>query len=119
MKFVRTARGYQALTLEDVTVTGRPSEVSDENATKLEKAGAENGVTVLVFDSLDKASEGLAEATRLGVATPDLSAGVSAITGTGAPVLSPGTVVAEDTNEAATVAPEKAPKGATEQKVSN
>lgn len=99
MKFVRTARSYRSLTVDvgtednpkQLTVTGEPLKVSDENADKLEKAGAENGVTVLVFDSQDEAGEGVVHrAARSGVA-PDLSAGIAIITGTGDPVSTPGT----------------------------
>lgn len=101
MKFVRTAKGYQALTLEDVTVTGTPQEVSNEKATALEKAGEDAGVTVLVFDSSDEAREGLSTARALGTAQADLSAGVAAVYGTGDPVQSPGTAVDGDEPEQA------------------
>ena len=101
MKFVRTARGYQALTHEDETVSGTPREVSDELAKKLEKVGAEQGVTVLVFDSAEKAGEGLSTARRVGVATPDLSAGVGAVFGTGDAVQSPGVTPEGETPEQA------------------
>lgn len=99
MKHVRTARSYRSLTVDvgtednpkQLTVTGEPLEVSDENADKLEKAGASVGVEVLVFDEADDAREGTVHrAARSGVA-PDLSAGIAVITGTGDPVSTPGT----------------------------
>lgn len=97
MKFVRTARSYRSLTVdvdgETETVDSEPRKVSNELADKLEKAGDEHGVTVLVFDA--DTEEGTAEAfegvqhraARSGVA-PDLSAGIAVITGTGDPVTS-------------------------------
>lgn len=86
MKFVRTARGYQSLKHGEHTVTGQPLEVSNDDAKALEKLGAENGVTVLVFDKREDAQEGLSTAVKVGVAAPDLSAGRAAVFGTGDPV---------------------------------
>jgi hypothetical protein len=88
MKYVRTARGYQSLKLDDeLTVDGTLQEVSNDNADKLAKAGDEYGVPVLVFDSEDEAREALGEVPfTVGSRTPDLSEGVAAVTGRGAPV---------------------------------
>lgn len=87
MKFVRTARGYHALTLEDgSTVSGTPRKVSNEDADKIVALGEAHGVDVLVVDEDDKA-----EVQQLTSRTPDLSAGISFATGKGDPVLSPGT----------------------------
>lgn len=89
MKYVRTARGYQNLKLEDTTVTGTPQKVSNELADQLVAAGEQHGVEVIVYDSEDDA-QAAARSTLTSV-TPDLSAGVAAVTGTGDPVQTPGT----------------------------
>ena len=86
MKHVRTARGYQSLTVEGTTVDGTPREVSNELADKLEKAGAEYGVKVLVFDKAEDAAEGIQHRAAQSGQAPDLSAGIAIVTGTGAPV---------------------------------
>jgi len=79
MKYVRTARGYQSLTLGEFTITGTPLEVSNETAEKLVAAGEEHGIRVIVSDEADETAQGDAVVT----ATPDLSRGTSAVTGTG------------------------------------
>jgi hypothetical protein len=92
MKYVRTARSYQALNAEGETVTGTPVKVSNEKADELVKLGAEHGVEVLVFDAdneRDAAFEGVQHRGAQSGVAPDLAAGVAAITGTGDPVESP------------------------------
>lgn len=94
MKHVRTARGYQALVVpkgadskEKVTVTGTAQEVSNELAEDIEKHAELAGVEVIVTDDAPAAGD----APALATSTPDLSAGVSAVSGTGDPVTTPDT----------------------------
>jgi hypothetical protein len=87
MKYVRTVRGYEALKLEDVTVTGTLQEVANDLGDKLVKAGEVHGVEVVAFDSPEAAAEVFSSALyTVGAPTPDLSQGVGAVTGRGAPV---------------------------------
>ena len=94
MKYVRTARGYQALKLEDdnLTVNRDPQEVSNELAEKVEKVAEEAGVPVVVVDSDDNdaVKELHVSARSLTKPTPDLAAGVAYVTGSGDPVQTPG-----------------------------
>jgi hypothetical protein len=108
--FVRTARGHEALTHEDVTVSGKPLEVSNETAAELVKLGEKYDVEVLEFDTYADAAEGLALHRTVGVATADLSAGVAAITGTGDPVLSPEQPAEAPKTDKADAAPAVKPK---------
>lgn len=91
MKFVRTTRGHEAVTLPDVddatkTLTfGRvPIILANEPAEKYAKAAAEAGVELTVTNAPDGAESSAAPVQR-GQA-PDLSEGVWAVTGTGDPV---------------------------------
>ena len=85
MKFVRTSRDYQALTVEvdgkRYTVDGVAREVSDKAAAQLEKAGQEYDVAIVVSDEAPEAG-----AYAVGQPPVDLSRGVAAVSGTGAPV---------------------------------
>lgn len=102
MKFVKTERSYERL---DVDVSGgdgdpkvlhvgpEPLEVSNEHAKQLQEEAAAVGVRLIVADSEDDdALETSPEA--FGQPQPDLSAGRSAISGTGPAVL---TTDAQDT----------------------
>jgi transcription elongation factor len=92
MKFVRSARGYKALKLEDHTVGRDPVKVSNEDADKIQKAADEYGFEVVVVDADDDAAVAeLYQSTgQLTKPTPDLAAGVAYVTGSGDPVQSPG-----------------------------
>lgn len=89
MKFVTTAQPYRRLVLETddngeptKVVSGTPLEVSDADADTIVKLGESAGVAVRVTDKAEEADT----STPVVQATPDLSAGVAAITGTGAAV---------------------------------
>lgn len=90
MKFVTTEAAYRVLVVEtdaegnpSRTVSAIPLEVSNEDAEKFAKLGESVGVPIVVSDTAPSdADTGAAVATR----TPDLSAGVGAITGSGDPV---------------------------------
>jgi hypothetical protein len=88
MKFVTTQVPYRAVAVETDdegnptrTVSNVPLKVSDADAEKYVKLGDELGVAIVVSDTDDAAD--LPAGTQ---PTPDLSAGVAAIHGTGEPV---------------------------------
>lgn len=91
MKYVTTVEPHRRLVVESDddgnptrTVSNVPLEVSNSDAEKYTKLGDETGVLVAVSDSPnqdpDTGSDPVAQPT------PDLSAGVGAVTGGGAPV---------------------------------
>lgn len=91
MKSIRTAVSWQALEVDHdtdkpLTVSGTPLTVSNADADRIVKLGAENGVEVVATDVDDESDPGATPG-----ATPDLSAGVAALTGTGDPVTTPDT----------------------------
>jgi hypothetical protein len=86
MKFVTTQVPYRAVAVETDdegnptrTVSNVPLKVSDADAEKYVKLGDELGVAIIVSDAETDVPEGTQP-------TPDLSAGVAAIHGTGEPV---------------------------------
>ncbi len=104
MKYVSTARSYQALRYgegDDAgVVDATPRKVSNEKAEEIEKLAEKAGIAVRVVDEADhdaavEAGE-LVGAARNG-ATADLASGTSYAVGTGDPVLSPGTTPEGDT----------------------
>lgn len=98
MKTIRTLRGWEAVTVgegDDAVTIGRvPLSVSNAEADRLEKAAAELNVSVVVEETDGDDTDGNAPS---GVTpTPDLSAGVSAVTGQG------DAVVTDDSGETTT-----------------
>lgn len=87
-KFVSTTRGYEALNVDlggkTVRISGTAVELSEENAAKVQKVADDYGMGVRVAaDPPAPRPLGFAEAQ------PDLSAGVSAVSGHGAAVSTP------------------------------
>lgn len=87
MKYVTTAQPYRQLVIEpdedggDTRVVGRtPLKVSDADAKKIAELGEANGVRIVVSDDEDEA------VSTVATSTPDLSAGIVAVTGGGSPV---------------------------------
>lgn len=95
MKHVRTARGYESLVVthdgKQHTVSASPLEVSNEAADAIQTAAEGAGVAVVVGDSAEEVAGSSVQPQ------PDLSAGVSAVSGTGDPVTTPGTTTEPDT----------------------
>jgi hypothetical protein len=89
MKFVRTVRGYEALTVthegKELTAGRVASEVSDDAAKALEKAAEQTGVQLEVTDQAPEA-RAVGSVVNVGSGV-DLASGVAAISGGGAPVL--------------------------------
>lgn len=104
MKYVRTVRSYQALTITEgektLTVNATPQEVSDENAKAIQKAADQYDVAVEVSDT---EPDPATVRTPLATSVPDLSRGVATISGSGAPVETR-TDAGEPTGEPETVA---------------
>lgn len=98
MKSIRTRLGYEEVVVDGKTedddrilITREAQVVSNEEAERLEKAANRVGVELKVEDYVEgeDGAEGGNPAPRV-VQTPDLSAGVSAVSGQGAPVSTPG-----------------------------
>lgn len=94
MKYVSTRRGYQSFRHsegDDGVLTSVPTKVSNDAAEELEKLAAKHGVELLVVDEKDTTEEEVEAARARAVAgrPADLSAGIAAVTGTGAPVTTP------------------------------
>lgn len=91
MKTIRTRLGFEAVTLgegdERVTIGRTPLTVADAKAAEYQKAAESVGVDVVVADVDDEAGNPVPTT----IASPDLSAGTSAVTGQGDPVESPDT----------------------------
>lgn len=92
MKYVSTARGYQRLVVaEDVTLSSVPQKVSVADADAYAKTAKAAGVELVIVDESDEAAAAAAAApASVTGRTPDLSAGVSFVSGSGDPVQTPG-----------------------------